>query len=256
MSKSQYFFDKEKRIISKGMSSIKYMSDGLSDELYDLAHSRDFPRFVDILAALENTSINSRQLDILIKVDFFSAYGNQRELLRITELYTGLFNHGCAKQVPKAMVDGTPLESVVRRYAVGVTKSGGEAKKYTLLDVPAILRGTEDVIKTLHFSDLPDTVKVKNFESYMGYAGYVSGKAEDRRKLYIVDIFPCLRRKDKVQFGYNVLTRSIGSGIEGRFTVLNRVYNKTPIQKGDVIFCSEWHRDGPYFRMTDYFKLQ
>ena len=129
LSRGEYFFDRERKIIAKGLTSIKYMSAGLADELYDLAAKNKYSCFMDLLKDLdEKTSINSRQLDILIKLDFFSDFGNQRELLRMVDLFFNTFKRGQAKQIKKSEVDGTPLEEIVKRYAVGVTKSGGEAK--------------------------------------------------------------------------------------------------------------------------------
>ena len=54
----------------------------------------------------------------------------------------------------------------------------------------------------------------------MGYMGYISGKDEDRRKLYVLDLYPLKRKKDGKQFGYSIITKSIGSGKESRFTIL------------------------------------
>lgn len=255
LSKSEYFFDREKNIIAKGLASIKYMSSGIAEELYDLAHSHHFTKFTDILYAINDTAINTRQLDILIKIDFFSDFGNQRELLRITELFYETFKKGQAKQIGKSKVAGTPLEEIVSKYAVGVTKSGADAKNFTLLDVKSILHEAEDVILSLDLDDLSDVIKVRNFADVMGYVGYVSGKEEDRRKLYVMDIYPLVRRKDGKQFGYSVITKSIGSGVESRFTVFNRVFDTEPLQKGDIIYCKSYERDGQYFRMTGYKKL-
>ena len=92
LSKSEYFFDKEKNIIAKGLTSIKFMSSGIAEELYQLAHEHTYTKFVDVLADLDSkTSINTRQLDILIKLDFFSDFGNQRELIRIVEMFYDIF---------------------------------------------------------------------------------------------------------------------------------------------------------------------
>lgn len=255
LSRGEYFYDKNKRIIAKGLTSIKYMSAGLADELYALSKNK-YVYFVDLLHDLDTkTSINSRQLDILIKLDFFSDFGNQRELLRITELFSGMFKKGQAKQVRKSDVDGTPLEKAVQRYAVGVTKSGGEAKSYTLLDVMSILHEAECVVKTAGMSDLSDLIKVRNFYDVMGYIGYVSGNDADRRKLYILDVKPLLRKKDNKQFGYSFFTKSIGSGKESRFTVFNRVFDKNPVKEGDIIYCQAFEREGSYFTLTAYQKL-
>ena len=256
ISKREYYFDKERNTIAKGVSSIKYMSAQLADELYELATSRHYTRFTDVLIDLdEKSSINTRQLDILIKIDFFSEFGNQRELLRITEMFYGMFKRGQVKQINKADVDGTQIGEIVQRYSVGVTKSGGEAKRYTVLDVQSIMYEVEDKIKSIGMQDLSDIIKVQNFYDAMGYIGYSSGKEEDRRKLYILDVFPVVRRKDNKQFGYSVVTKSIGSGKESRFTVLNNLYNRTPVQKGNIIYCKQYESNGGYFRLTDYEKI-
>lgn len=252
LSRGEYFFDKEKKIIAKGLSSVKYMSAGLADELYELAKNK-YTSFMDLLKDLdEKSSINSRQLDILIKLDFFSDFGNQRELLRMVDLFSNFFKKGQAKQIKKSDVDGTPLEDIIKRYAVGVTKSGGIAKSYTLLDISSILHEAEKAIRDMHLEDLSDIIKVRNFYDVMGYIGYVSGDEKDRRKLYITDLKPLFRKKDGKQFGYSVFTKSIGSGKESRFTVFNNVYNKEPVKEGDIIFCKGYERDGQYFKLTAY----
>ena len=257
LSKGEYFFDKDKNIIAKGLTSIKYMSAGIAEELYKLAKEKTYIHFVDILEEVNTkTSLNSRQLDILIKLDFFSDFGNQRELLKITELFYGMFNKGQAKKLSKDKIDGTPLEPIVKKYAVGITKSGEVAKSYTLLDVASILKEVEDAVKAIHMEDLSDVLKVRNFADVMGYAGYVSGREEDRRKLYVIDVYPLVRRRDSKQFGYSVVTKSIGSGKEARFTVFNRIYNQNPIHKEDIIYCQSYERDGQYYTLKGYSKVQ
>ncbi len=255
LSKGDYFFDKEKNVIAKGLNAIKFISETVASELYELSKEKQYVSFVDLLADIdEMTSMNSRQLDILIKIDFFSDFGNQRELLRMVELFEK-FKRGRAKQIKKSEVDGTVLEEVVKRHAVGTTKSGGVAKSYTLLDVMALLRDAEKLVRSLHMTDLSDILKVRNFYDVMGYIGYVSGKESDRRKLYVTDLKPLLRKKDNKQFGYSVFTKSIGSGKESRFTLVNRVFEKTPIRAGDIILCKSFDRDGGYFRLLDYERI-
>ena len=256
VSKSNYFFDADKHIIAKGLESVKYISASIADELYDIANSDTFDSFTNVLLDLdEKSAIDSRQTDTLIKIDFFSEFGNQRELFRITELFSGLFKHGQAKKLSKEVIDGTELEPIVTKYAVGTLKSGGVAKSYTLLDVNSIMQETERAVKRAKMPDLNDITKVRNFVDVMGYVGYVSGREEDRPKLYVLDIYPLKRKRDKAQFGYSVITKSIGSGIESRFTVFNRVFSKEPIKKDDIILCKGYDRDGQYFTMTKYDKL-
>lgn len=256
VSRSHYAYDLQKNIIAKGLSSVKYMSSGIAEELFRLSHENSYVRFTELLYDIDRkTSVNTRQLDILIKLDFFSDFGNQRELLRITDMFYEVFKKGEAKKISKERVDGTRLEPIVSKYAIGVTKGGQFAKFYTLLDVKSILYEIEDAIKAVKMPDLADGDKVRNFAEAMGYAGYTSGLEEDRRKLYIEDIFPANRRKDGKRFGYNINTRSIGSGKESRFTIFNELYKRKPVSKGDIIYCESYRQDGRYFTLTGYHKV-
>lgn len=256
ISRGDYAFDQEKRIIAKGVTSIKYMSRKLAEELYELAHSRNYTSFMELLADLDDkTSINTRQLDILIKLDFFSDFGNQRELLRITDLYYELFKQGRAKKIPKDRVDGTPLEPVIARYATGVTKAGGEAKSYTILDMQSAMLEAEKAVLAIGMEDLGLMLKVRNFYDAMGYFGYTTGCEEDRRKLFVQEVYPLKRKKDGVVFGHSVVTKSIGSGKEAKFTVFNSIFNKDPISQGDIIVCLDFARDGAFFKLLRYQKI-
>lgn len=257
ISTGKYAFDKEKNIIAKGLASVKYMGEKIAMELYDASKQLGgCKRFVDILSyIIKNTSINSRQLEILIKIDFFSDFGNQRELLRIVDMYSNLFKQGDAKKINKTVVDGTPLEPIIKKYAVGTTKSGGEAKSYTMLDIKSAMDEAEDAIKAIGLSDLDIVLKAKNFNDIMGYQGLTTMREEDRPKLYVLNVTPLRRKKDGVQFGYSVITRSLGSGKETRFSVMSRDCKDNPIEKGDVIKCLKWTREGQYFRMVSFEKL-
>lgn len=96
--------------------------------------------------------------------------------------------------------------------------------------------------------------RIKAFED-CPYIGYVSGNEADRRKLYITDMKPLVRRRDGEQFAYSVFTKSIGSGKESRFTLFNREFKKEPVKVGDIIYCKGYQRDGEYFKLTAYDKV-
>lgn len=256
ISQSEYFFDHETNVIAKGVSSIKFMSAKLASQMYELSQRKHYTYFMDLLADLfGQTCIDTRQLDMLIKIDFFSAFGNQRELLRLTDFYLNLYKKGSVKQIRRSSVEGSPIEEIVKKYAVGVTKSGGEAKSYTILDVTSIMRETEDAVKAIHMEDLSLILKVKNFEEVMGYAGYVSGKAEDRRKLYITDIHEA---KDKLgrRYGYLTRTKNIGTGKESKLVIKNPAFVKNPITKGDIILIKHYTTaDSGFVYITQYERL-
>ena len=86
-SRAKYSYDKNKGIISKGIGSIKYLNESVAEELYELSQNNIYANFVDLLLDIEKTSCNSRQLDILIKLDYFSEFGDPAELTYIALIF-------------------------------------------------------------------------------------------------------------------------------------------------------------------------
>lgn len=112
---AQYNFDKDSNTIFKGISSIKYMNSTVADEIYELRSNR-YNTFIDLLYDLsEKTSINSRQLKILIELDFFEEFGDASHLLKQYELFESLSDK-C--QLKKTKLEELGLsEDEVRPYA-------------------------------------------------------------------------------------------------------------------------------------------
>ncbi len=90
-SSSEYSFIKETNEIFKGIASIKYMNSQVADEMYKLRNNK-YNSFVDLLYDLaEKTTLNSRQLKILIELDFFDEFGDVNYLMKVYE-YFDYFN--------------------------------------------------------------------------------------------------------------------------------------------------------------------
>ena len=153
-------------------------------------------------------------------------------------------------------MDGHYLEPIVKRHATWFKKNGEEATFYTIQDAEAILREAEQYILSMHMEDYNLYARCLNWADAMGYWGYVTGKEEDRSTLFVKTIIPVCRKSDGKQFGYSVFTKSIGSGIETRFTVFNEVFSVEPLMEGDIIVCYGYTRNGKYFTMTSYRKVQ
>lgn len=91
-SRAEYFCDPGNKVIYKGIGSIKYLNNQVAEELYELRENR-YDSFTDLLYDMsEKTTIDSRQLDILIKLDFFREFGDINKLeyvnIRFGELAT------------------------------------------------------------------------------------------------------------------------------------------------------------------------
>lgn len=91
-SKSEYFCDKENNCIYKGIGSIKFMNNQIADELFAL-RDNSYESFLELLYDINNnTSINSRQLTILIKINYFIEFGNINTLLKQVDIYNNFIS--------------------------------------------------------------------------------------------------------------------------------------------------------------------
>ncbi len=252
ISKDRYVYDKDRNVIAKGINSIKYMNSTVANELYDLAKHSDPKTFMSLLTLMNNeTSIDTRQRDILIKIDFFVDFGNVTELSRIASIFV-FFKNGTAKKVQKDKISGQMLD-VVSKYATDKNKNGTEAKSFTITDMAGLLNECESVIKLLHLPDLDLKCKIQNQIELMGYIDLTTNKKEDRRKLLITDVFPLSSKKDNTVWGYAAQTRSIGSGKVSRLTIRSSVYAKTPVKRFDIIYAKELEKNrSGYWYLLDY----
>lgn len=82
-SHAEYAPNKEENAIYKGIASIKYLNHRIADELMELS-KKTHDTFTELLVdIIEKTSVDTRQLDILIRLNFFSQFGNVERLLAI-----------------------------------------------------------------------------------------------------------------------------------------------------------------------------
>lgn len=89
-SKSGYTMSKEDNSIYKGIGSIKNLNAEVADQMYQMRDAK-YANFIDLLYDLKNqTKIKRNQIEILIKLDFFSEFGETNILLKQYELFEKL----------------------------------------------------------------------------------------------------------------------------------------------------------------------
>lgn len=94
-SRADYACDTANRSIYKGVASVKNLNDAVSEELYNLSQSIHYDNFFDLLKDItEHTSCNSRQLDILTRLDYFSDFGEANSLLYQIDLFNRVYDKG------------------------------------------------------------------------------------------------------------------------------------------------------------------
>ena len=80
-----YSFNKDKKTIYKGIGSIKYMNKQASDKLLELSSNTYDENEFYLLCKdiIDSGSVNKRQMEILINLNFFSEFGKSAELMEI-----------------------------------------------------------------------------------------------------------------------------------------------------------------------------
>lgn len=232
---ANYMPDKENNAIYKGMKSIKYMNSDIANELYDIAKSRTFDSFTDVLYAIKDADIgiDARQMKSLIQLDFFDCFGNAKELLRIYNMFNDFFKKGEASSISKDKVEGNAIiKAIIERHSISVTKAGKPAKSYSQLDCRAVVQECEEYLLSLGIPDFSIKDKIEFHNEYFGYIGIVTNKPEDRPRLIVTNVRPL--EKDGTVWGYGVTAQSLGSGKKSDYTIYARGMTDE-IKKNDVI---------------------
>ena len=233
---------------------IRDCNEQLAEALYSQRNTGQ-TYFWRLLRDLYAAGAKKSQVNILIKLDFFSEYGNAKELLRIYDIFE-YFKQGDAKVIKKDKLIGNEfLYNTVAMYSKDRNDKGEELKSFKILDIEAILDEVEAKIKTLNLPDFDYKNKMADQMLYLGFTNLVTDREEDRPKLHVKSVAPLKRKKDKRQFGYSIVAKSLGSGIETRYTVMNSVFNREPVVPDDIIYCKGYEREGQYFKLTNYQKI-
>lgn len=231
-SKSEYYMDRETNSVYKGLESIKYMNASVADEMQRF-YGNKYPDFVALLRDLATTSINTKQLDILIKIGFFNEFGNVAELLQVNNYYA---KYGSSKVIKKDTIEDEIIRSIIARNA-------RETDRQYRIDgnIQEILAEIGQYILSLDLPDLSVAEKIQYQKEHLGYVDLSTGKLEDATKLVIVDI-TAMKTKDKKKiWAYKLETSSLGSGKRSELMLSSRVYDQNPIRKYDIIFTKvDW----------------
>ena len=159
-SRSKYYCDASSKKIYKGISSIKTASEKGASELA-LLYDDSYSSFVDLLAAIKNkTTVNSRMLDILIKIDFFADFGDISKLLWINTKFGDLYGK---RSIKKDQLDKYGLsEDLIRKYSTAETPTHVDE-----IDIPAFLKSrgmTEEALADcvkIGYEKAPDGTRIR-----------------------------------------------------------------------------------------------
>lgn len=157
-SHDKYYPDKSTNTIYKGIASVKYLSADISNQLYELK-DKPFKSFVDFLQV---NPCNTKQTEILIKLNFFSEFGKTGMLMTIFNLYNKLNGK---RQFNKKKLPCD--ENILKKYST-------ETKQmYKNVNIDGLM---QELITQIPNKDLSLQTLLQSQCEYLGYIDYINEK--------------------------------------------------------------------------------
>ena len=206
-SRADYNMEKETNSIYKGVQSIKFLNADVSNALYEMKDTQ-FDSFIDFLNV---SPLNSRQLEILVKLNYFEEFHKTAKLIQIIDLYT---KYGGKKQIKKDKCD-IPHE-IISKYATET------AAMYKFTDVDGMLKELCDAIPD---TDIPIQMRLNAEREYLGYASTI---IPNNRNLAVI-------MSEDFKYSPKIGLYMLATGQQITAKIAKKNYTQNPFMLGDVL---------------------
>ena len=214
-SRAKYSLDKETNSIYAGMQTIKFMNEQVSEDLYNLKDEH-FDSFIDLVKRFTG---NSRQLEILIQLGYFSEFGGSKKLLKTVEYYNKYQCTGKTKQFKKSDL---PIEAIpyIENYAAKETDT-----KY-ILEAENVVKMLHDIVTDIPDDELPLKERLSAEAEYLGYIATTIPDAKGNA--FVTDL-------EARGNNFRISLYDLGTGEGYNVKLKKKTYQTTPINIHDII---------------------
>ena len=233
-SRAKPSFDKEQHMIYKGLESIKFISESAAEELYQLSNNH-YSSFMDLYYDIcDKTSCNSRQLDILIRLDYFHQFGSFTNLVKQVEIMKAFRGKKTLKV------------SALDTYGLDVTRVAPYAEKVTdktvkLADTDGLIRYMIDRIDVKPASVLD---RIQNEAELLGYISLTIPECDDDY-YYVTEV--------KGNTSRMIGLYHLKDGQSEKIKCRKACFEKNPLESGEIIKVLEKTLDKKYKKVGDDF---
>ena len=215
-STSEYTFNKEENVIYKGIASIKYLNSKVADAFQSIK-DMEFQDFIHLLAVVKEKSlpVNSKQMKILIQLNFFEEFGEVKYLLKQYDYFDLFYGK---KQMKKDKADslGIPYE-IIRRNSEKESE-----KTFTKVNMMGVLH---DYISVMPYDRTTFVDRVGYQLENLGYIDIV----DNQYKGYVVVL------ETETKYTPKIKVYALANGNTLTVKVAKKDFNRNPMQKGDII---------------------
>lgn len=219
-SSADYSMDKETNTIYKGIASVKYCNEKIAYELLELSKNK-YDNFIDLLEDIKsNTSLNSRQLEILTGLNFFDVFGENKYLLGVIDIYDKFAK---SKVIAKNKMESLGLtEYLMEKYSGKETKS-----QYREIDNNGLIK---ELCSRLENKSLSIIEQIRFEMEYLQYTTYVNPKVQEY--YYIIIDFKTYKDITKPV----VIARNIKTGEEIKTRIKqSKIFKQNPFGLYNVL---------------------
>lgn len=217
-SKGGYYPNRTTNSIYKGIGSIKYCNEQIGEEMYALRENQ-YTSFLEVLVDLFNkTSIDMRQLSILIKLNFFNEFGKSKYLLNVLNIFTEIYNK---KQFKKSNIPHPLTTALLNKYSNKI--SDKLFKDINMVGMIQELTSNLDKSESLPIKEIIETEL-----EYVGYISYINEDYKDNIML-VTDI-----KINRWGTPYISLYK-LNDGSVAEIKVDKQYYKNKPLDKLDII---------------------
>lgn len=219
-STAQYSCDENG--IYKGVASVKFLNEEAANNLFSIK-DEIFNTFIDLLVRITELKIDSRKLDILIKLDFFEEFGDITYLLMCNNLFSTYYGK---KQIKKDKALEDRLDFDLLRLC---------SQKET----PKMFSGLDSVIliKELIKNIIPNKktllkIKIAYQIEHLGYVDIVDKKYAGY----------CVALDLNVDYSPRIKLYALANGNTIPVKVSKKIYKDNPIRRGDIVKVEHQYR--------------
>ena len=209
-SGATYTVDKSTHSLYKGCSSVKFLNTDVSEQLYNMKDTQ-FNSFVDLLSVFPG---NSRQREILCRLNYFSEFGGSLKLIKIAELFDKYYG----KKIIKKDKCDLPIE-IVEKYITSQTE-----KQYRF-ETDNMLSLLSELCDKIPNQDLPILAQINAQQEYLGYIDLIDPTKPT--KAIILDV--------NCKYTPKITLYRLGDGKTVSVKLKKRSFESNPLASGMII---------------------
>ena len=211
-STAKYSCDKDG--IYKGIASVKFLNEDAANDLYSIKDEK-FNTFIDLLVRISDLKVDSRKLEILIKLDFFEEFGGIRYLLTCSDLFSKYYGK---KQMKKDKALEYGLDFDVLREC-----SGKETQK-TFMELDSV-KLLNKLLQNIPNEKTDMRTKIAYQIENLGYVDIVDKKLAGY----------CVALDLNVDYSPRLKLYALANGNTIPVKISKKIFKQNPIRRGDII---------------------